>query len=120
VEGLQGVRYRVTGEGERVDEEREVTIRGALDRVYLDTPAELRVHDAENGRVILLRSQGFADTVVWNPWAGATAALPDMEDDEYLEMLCVEAAQVGTPVRLEAGASWTGGQRMQVAGSAGR
>jgi glucose-6-phosphate 1-epimerase len=114
IEGLRGVRYRVTGEGERVDEEREVAVRGALDRVYLDAPPELRVHDAENGRVFLLRSEGFADTVVWNPWAEATAALPDMEDDEYLEMLCVEAAQVGAPVRLQAGGSWTGGQRLQV------
>jgi glucose-6-phosphate 1-epimerase len=116
IEGLHGIRYRVTGEGERIDEEREVAVRGALDRVYLHAPAELRVHDARNGRVFRLRSEGFADTVVWNPWAEATAALPDMEDDEYLEMLCVEAAQVGAPVRLEAGERWTGSQRLQVGG----
>lgn len=114
VEGLRGVRYRVTGEEERVDEERELTVNGAVDRVYLGTPPELRVHDPENGRDFVLRASGFADTVVWNPWASATAALPDMEDDEYLEMICVEAAQVGAPVRLEAGASWAGSQRMQV------
>lgn len=114
VEGLRGLRYRVTGEPERVDEEPEIAVTGPVDRVYLNTPPELRVHDAENGRDILLRSAGFADTVVWNPWAEATAALPDMEDDEYLEMLCVEAAQVGAPVRLEAGERWTGSQRMQV------
>jgi glucose-6-phosphate 1-epimerase len=118
VEGLRGLRYRVTGEPERVDEEREVAVSGPVDRVYLDTPPELRVHDAANGRGFLLRATGFADTVVWNPWAAA-AALPDMEDGEYLEMLCVEAAQVGAPVRLEAGASWTGSQRMQMIGSPG-
>ena len=112
--GLQGVRYRVTGEPERVDEEPEVTVNGAVDRVYLGTPPELRVHDPENGRDLLLRASGFADTVVWNPWEAATAALPDMEDDEYLEMICVEAAQVGAPVRLEGGAGWTGSQRIRV------
>lgn len=113
VEGLQGVRYRVTGEAERVDEARELSVNGPVDRVYLHTPPELRVHDAQNGRILLLRAEGFADTVVWNPWAEATAALPDMEDDEYLEMLCVEAAQVGSPVRLDAGESWTGVQRIR-------
>lgn len=116
INGLQGVRYRVTGEQERVDEEREVVINRELDRVYLGTPPELRVHDPENGRDFLLRASGFADTVVWNPWASATAALADMEDEEYLEMICVEAAQVGAPVRLEAGAGWTGRQRLQVIG----
>jgi glucose-6-phosphate 1-epimerase len=114
VRGLRGVRYRVTREPERVDEEPEVTVNGAVDRVYLRTPRELRVHDPENGRDFMLRASGFADTVVWNPWAAATAALPDMEDDEYLEMICVEAAQVGAPVRLEAGASWTGSQRLNL------
>lgn len=114
VHGLRGLRYRVTGEPERVDEEDAIEVRGPVDRVYLNTPPEPRVRDAENGRVFVLRSVGFSDTVVWNPWAQATAALSDMEDDEYLEMLCVEAAQVGAPVRLEAGGSWSGRQRIQV------
>lgn len=113
VEGLHGVRYR-TGERGRVDDEPEVAVTGELDRVYLDTPQELRVRDPRNGREFLLHATGFADAVVWNPWAAAAAALPDMEDDEYLEMICVEAAQVGVPVRLEAGAGWTGSQRIRV------
>jgi hypothetical protein len=29
-------------------------------------------------------------------------------------MICVEAAQVGAPVRLEAGAGWTGSQRIRI------
>jgi glucose-6-phosphate 1-epimerase len=113
VEGLHGLRYRASDE-ERVDEDREVSVAGPVDRVYLDTPPELRVHDPENGRTFILGSTGFADTVVWNPGAEATAALPDMEDDEYLRMICVEAAQVGAPVRLDAGGRWAGEQRIQV------
>lgn len=114
VQGLHGIRYRQKTE-ERVDDERELTVRGELDRIYLDTPPELRVHDRGNGRVIHLHASGFADTVVWNPWARNAAALPDMEDEEYLEMICVEAAQVGSPVRLESGETWTGRQRLRVA-----
>jgi glucose-6-phosphate 1-epimerase len=113
IEGLHGLRYREKSE-ERVDDEREVAVDGELDRIYLDTPSGLRVHDRANGRIIHLHSSGFADTVVWNPWSAAAAALPDMEDDEYLEMICVEAAQVGSPVTLDAGTAWRGTQRLEV------
>lgn len=116
IEGLRGARYLEDGE-ERVDEEDALAVRGEMDRIYLSTPPELRVHDPQNGRSLLLRASGFADTVVWNPWAAGAASLPDMEDEEYLEMICVEAAQVGAPVRLQAGAGWTGSQRIQVIGS---
>jgi glucose-6-phosphate 1-epimerase len=116
IEGLHGIRYRDRESGEqlKVDDEREVTVHGELDRVYLNTPPELRVHDRANGRSFHVRSSGFADTVVWNPWAAATAKLPDMEDEEYLEMICVEAAQVGSPVTLEPGARWSGVQRIRI------
>ena len=115
IEGLHGIRYRDRESGEqlKVDGEREVTVQAELDRVYLDTPPVLRVHDRSNGRDFVIRSSGFADTVVWNPWAAATARLPDMEGQEYLEMLCVEAAQVGSPVTLDPGGAWTGVQRIQ-------
>lgn len=116
IEGLHGVRYRDRESGEelRVDDAREVTASGEVDRVYLNTPPQLRVHDRANGRTFRVQSTGFADTVVWNPWASGAAKLDDMEDEEYLEMICVEAAQVGSPVTLEPGAGWTGVQRIQV------
>jgi glucose-6-phosphate 1-epimerase len=113
VEGLHGIRYREKS-AERVDEDGELAISGEVDRSYLNTPPELRVHDRANRRTFRLQSTGFADAVVWNPWAAATARLPDMEDGEYLEMICVEAAQVGTPIRLQPGERWTGMQRLQV------
>lgn len=113
IEGLRGIRYREKGR-ERVDEEGELTISGEVDRIYLNTPPELRVHDRANRRTFGVQASGFADIVVWNPWAAATARLPDMEDDEYLEMICVEAAQVGSPIHLDPGERWSGMQRLQV------
>lgn len=115
VQGLRGLRYRGREHGERlrVDEDAELAVAGEVDRVYLDTPPELRVHDRAGGRVIRVTGDGFADTVVWNPWKDGAASLPDMQDDEYLEMLCVEAAQVGTPVHLPPGGTWSGTQRLQ-------
>jgi glucose-6-phosphate 1-epimerase len=111
VEGLQGARYRVSGDQEdRVDEAEEVRFAGELDRVYADAPGPVRLRDGEGGRVLELRREGFADVVVWNPGAELTARLPDMEPDGYLRMVCVEAAQAARPVELPPGGSWEGAQ----------
>ena len=40
------------------------------------------------------------------------AALPDMAPDGYRRMLCVEAAAIGSPIELAAGAQWTGAQQI--------
>lgn len=50
---------------------------------------------------------GFPDAAVWNPGAKDTAALPDMEDDEYHRFLCVEPALV-EPMALAPARSWRG------------
>jgi len=33
--------------------------------------------------------------VVWNPWAEIAASMADLDDDDYLQMLCVETANAG-------------------------
>ena len=53
---------------------------------------------------------GFSDIVVWNPGTTRGTALPDLGPGGWLRMLCVEAAQIGTPVHLEPGERWTGQQ----------
>ena len=58
-------------------------------------------------------ADGFADAVVWNPWADLARQLPDLADDEYLRMLCVEAANAATSVRLDPGARWIGTQTLR-------
>ena len=62
-------------------------------------------------RVLTLEQEGFSDAVVWNPGAADTAALPDMEDDEYQRFVCIEPAQL-TPVELAPGATWEGRYRV--------
>ena len=56
--------------------------------------------------------RGFSDVVVWNPGAERGASLPDMDPSGWLRMLCVEAAVVGTPVKLRPGERWTGQQTL--------
>ncbi|SAM05637.1 hypothetical protein [Absidia glauca] len=53
--------------------------------------------------------------VVWNPWIEKAKGMGDFGDEEYHEMVCVEAGSVAQWVRLEGGQSWTGGQTLTVA-----
>lgn len=110
--GLEGVRYRSRQEGVDggVDRSPVVGFAGEVDRVYLDAPEELVLRDAAGGRELRIGQTGFRDVVVWNPGAEKAAALPDMLGGEQREMVCVEAAQVGEPVRLEPGTVWRGAQ----------
>ena len=94
-EGLPGVTDLATG----------------LDRVYPDAPRETRVHDGI--RTVTITQRGFRDTVVWNPGREKSASMADMDPLGFMNMLCVEAATVESPVALAAGAQWTGGQSLQ-------
>ena len=116
VEGLRGVRYRSKPEGveDLPDPGPTVEFAGEVDRVYLDVPPELRLHDRAGGRTLRVGSSGFRDAVVWNPGAALAATLPDLAPEEYRRMVCVEAAQVGRAVEVAAGGGWSGGQRGEV------
>jgi glucose-6-phosphate 1-epimerase len=72
-----------------------VTITGETDRVYLDTPDAVTVHDPAGGRRITIAKVGSASTVMWNPWVEKAKKMPDFGDDEWPRMLCVETANVG-------------------------
>ena len=60
-----------------------------------------------------LQQSGFTDAVVWNPGAADTAALADMEDEEYRRFVCIEPALLAPQV-LEPGGSWRGEHRVSV------
>lgn len=116
IEGLQGTSYLDKTAGfERCHETHHALgITEWVDRVYLDTPNRLVVRDEAGGRLIDLEQTAFPDTVVWNPWTKMAADLPDMAEDEYRAMLCVEAAAVGEPVSLAPGARWDGDQTIGI------
>jgi glucose-6-phosphate 1-epimerase len=114
VEGLSGTRYRISGGDKndvRQDNEAVLRVQAEVDRIYLNAPDVLTVR--ETNRVTEVHKQGFADCVVWNPWAEKCAQLKDMPAQGYLHMLCIEAAQIGLPVQLGPGESWQGGQTLR-------
>ena len=71
--------------------------------------------DLGTGRSILVEKLGSYATVVWNPWIAKAAAMPDFGDEEYREMICIEAANAGSDVReLVPGVSHTLAQKITV------
>ena len=113
LEGLQNVNYQDAV----LDQPRQqwvdvVTIAQELDRIYWETPRELLLREV--GRKVRIIASQFEDTVVWNPGPEKCASLPDMPDEDWPQMLCVEAAQIGNPVRLSPGEEWAGMQTLVV------
>ncbi|MDB5727718.1 MAG: hypothetical protein JWQ00_923 [Noviherbaspirillum sp.] len=115
ISGLGKVRYQdaTAANAVSVQEEANLRITGEVDRVYLSPPKELRVLEDEQPS-LRVSQHGFEDTVIWNPGPVKARALQDFPDDDWLRMLCVEAACVARPVSLRPGESWRGGQTLRV------
>ena len=86
-----------------------LTIADKLDTVFEKVDGAITL--GTWARVLTLEQAGFEDAVVWNPGARDTAALADMEDDEYQRFVCIEPAQL-TPVELAPGQGWEGSYRV--------
>ena len=82
---------------------------GEFDRVFTAAAAPLQFTDGHK-TVQVAQTASLGNTVVWNPGAAKCATLADMPPDGFVQMLCIEAAQIDTPVTLAAGARWVGGQ----------
>ncbi|MFB4369541.1 MULTISPECIES: D-hexose-6-phosphate mutarotase [unclassified Pseudomonas] len=95
IEGLEGCGYVDTlQDWKTVRQDGAVTFSGETDRIYLDTPPRLSIVDPIWKRRILMRSQGSASAVVWNPWIDKARRLSQFADDAWQGMLCIEHANV--------------------------
>ncbi len=112
VEGLDGLVYRDSANGEREVRETApaLTFPGEIDRVYLNLVTPLRL--LSGSRTLSVESEGFPDAVLWNPGPEKGAALADLEPEGYLRFVCIEAAAAGKPVTLTPGGIWRGLQRL--------
>ncbi len=77
-----------------------ITIGEEVDRIYLDTPAAVEIHDPGLKRTIVVSKSGSESTVVWNPWIAKAQRMPDYGDAEYPEMVCVETVNADRDSRL--------------------
>ena len=82
-----------------------VTITAETDRVYLDTPGQCVIEDRGWHRRIVIRKDGAASSVVWNPWAEKATAMGDLGDPAWRGMVCVESGNIAdNEIRLGADA----------------
>lgn len=116
VKGLQKTPYIdfLRQRESRVEERADVLITEAVDRVYSDSPETLSLVSKADGIQYLITKEELSDTVIWNPWSEGAKMLPDLRADEYQHMLCVESANVLTPVIVEAGGMHMSAQVLRV------
>jgi len=72
-----------------------IAISGEVDRIYTDVTSDQTINDASLKRQITVASSGCSTIVMWNPWVEIAASMADLNDDDYLRMLCVETANAG-------------------------
>lgn len=94
--GLDGINYiDKANDSARKTQAGPLTISSEVDRIYTDTSGDLTIDDASLERKISIASSGCSTVVVWNPWVEIAASMADLDDDDYLQMLCVETANAG-------------------------
>jgi glucose-6-phosphate 1-epimerase len=116
VHGLRDLTYidKVAGGRQCVETASELQIAGETDRIYMSGPRQLSISPAVATSSTVIGADGFGDWVVWNPWLELTATLSDMQPNDYLNMLCVEAARITDPMVLDPGATWRGREVIDV------
>lgn len=107
VEGVEGLAYIETlADWQQRQQQGPLGFAGETDRIYLAPPAQLSIVDPHWQRRITLTSSGSRSAVIWNPWTERAQELPDMADDGWQRMLCIETANVWDDVvELKPGAS---------------
>lgn len=119
VEGLETLDYFDNlNEKKRFTEQADaITFDDEVDRVYLSTPTKIAIIDHEKKRTYELRKEGLPDAVVWNPWDKKSKAIPDFGDEEYKQMVCIEAAAVEHAIVLKPCEEWKGRQELSTVSS---
>jgi glucose-6-phosphate 1-epimerase len=66
------------------------TFTEETDRVHLSQPKQLTI--VQDNSSTNISSRGHDSIVVWNPWSQNSAAMADMTETGFAQMLCVETA----------------------------
>jgi glucose-6-phosphate 1-epimerase len=95
VTGLDNIEYLDKTDSNRKKVQRgEIAIVSETDRVYLQTAGEIEVRDPVLHRYTRVAKENSLTTVVWNPWVQKARSLPDLGDDQWKRMICIETSNV--------------------------
>lgn len=93
IAGLDGCDYLdKVGPTTRKTQHGAIVIESEVDRVYLDTSADLLIEDSGLKRRIRIASQSARSAVVWNPWTEKADKMGDFGPEGHRGMVCVETA----------------------------
>ena len=108
VHGLNGVDYidKNRGANQFHETSTELKIEKPTDAVYCNVAKSVSLRDQGNHRQIDIIRDNCPDVVVWNPGSEKAKAMADFGDDEYPNMICVEAGAIVQPVVLEPHSKW--------------
>ncbi len=109
IDGLQDRRYHDNlrqQEGVQHSRRLEMLVGHPVDRIVYGPATTLQLLDLgeTRTRTLLLESEGFDDTVVWNP--GPAHGLADLPPDDWRRFVCLEMAQIEHPPTVEPGEEW--------------
>lgn len=69
-----------------------ITFDSELGRIFTNNTATCVIEDHEFKRRISIDKSGSLSTAVWNPWAETASKMPDLGEDGWRDMVCVESA----------------------------
>jgi len=113
VTGLSGSTYidKVQDGAENKELRQQLSISDNVDSIYMATQDDHCICNVtDEGTSLRLVKTKMPDTVVWNPWIAKAATMSDMGDQDYKNMLCLEAGHVTSRITLPPGEVFTGQQ----------
>ena len=90
----------------------EIKITQEIDRVYFNTSSPLTLQTPEYH--LKIYAKNMPDTIIWNPWQERSVKLADFPDDGFNNMLCIEAAAVGSTIELQPQTIWLASQIIEL------
>lgn len=81
--------YTFKGEVDRIHEHLN---NGYTQSQFIEVLSNVARKDDIQSPIVEITQTGHDSTVVWNPWKEKSIAMKDMQNDGYLTMLCIEAA----------------------------
>jgi len=120
VQGLGGCDFidKTRAAGRFHQDEASLRIVGETDRMYVNAPAQITVRSEARPVVAVHKDAGLPEAVVWNVWEEKVKSMADMAPHEYDKYICIEAANIVSPVSLAPGARWHAGQTLVATNSA--
>jgi glucose-6-phosphate 1-epimerase len=109
VRGLEGVAFLDNEDRNQLKVQANgLRLTGPVDNAYIDTESKVDFSDPVLGRMVRTAKENSSTTIVWNPWRQGAAKLADLGDEEWHQMICVEAGNIlRTAVSIDPGQKHT-------------